>query len=169
MFVYSAGFMMRSTFFFGEPAPWIFTTAFLQLDAVSQWYRIFFARFGTVWTGPQSSVAWRGWLLAPASGAVAARTCELATKCFALRWYLRVDELWKLLTTEIADNGVPIYSSVWVFKLELFVHGPSSVFSSASILFQRKCRTGSKGTIKARLICVNFYNALFFLWLINRN
>ena len=29
----------------------------------------------------------------------------------------------KLLTTEIADNGVAIYSSVREFKLELSVHG----------------------------------------------
>ena len=39
-----------------------------------------------------SSVARWGWLLAPASRAVAARTCELATKCFALSWYSSVDE-----------------------------------------------------------------------------
>ena len=32
---------MRSTFFCGEPAPWIFTTAFLQLDAVSKWLRLY--------------------------------------------------------------------------------------------------------------------------------
>ena len=30
-----------STFFCGEPAPWIFTTAFLQFDAVSQWIRLY--------------------------------------------------------------------------------------------------------------------------------
>ena len=30
----------------------------------------------------------------------------------------------KFLTTEIADNGVPIYSSIWeLFKLEFSVHG----------------------------------------------
>jgi hypothetical protein len=46
--------------------------------------------------------------------------------------------------------------------------GPSSVFSSASILFQRKWGTGSKGNIEAQLI-VHFFNSLFFLWLNNRN
>ena len=29
----------------------------------------------------------------------------------------------QFLTTEIADNGVAIYSSVWEFELELSVHG----------------------------------------------
>ena len=63
----------------------------------------------------------------------------------------------KFLTTEIADNGVAIYSSVREFKTWTFrAAGPSSVFSSASILFQRKWHTGSKGTIEERLICVIF-------------
>ena len=60
--------LMHSTYFCGEPAPWIFTTAFLQLDAFSPWVPLYGdipethqrktegkRYFSPVWTGPKTT------------------------------------------------------------------------------------------------------------------
>ena len=51
---------------------------------------------------------------------------------------------------------------IFKFKLELFDHGAEQRLLVCLHFVSTQITTGSKGTIEARLICLNFFNALFF-------
>ena len=65
--------------------------------------------------------------------------------------------------SEIADNGFPIYSFVWEFKLKHFVHGAEQRLLVCLDFVSMQMTYRVKGHYRSAIIYVNFFNAFFFL------